>query len=61
MIMVGAHVYKILELPYGNKIKKRVPLEYFIIPYKKKYIINKTNPQYLEEAGGVNTILNILL
>ncbi|MFX1321383.1 MAG: CoA transferase subunit A [Promethearchaeota archaeon] len=29
--------------------------------YKNKYIINKTPAQYLEKAGGVQTILNILL
>jgi glutaconate CoA-transferase subunit A len=29
--------------------------------YKKKFIINKTPVQYLENAGGVQTILNILL
>ena len=29
--------------------------------YKDKYIINKTPAQYLEKAGGVQTILNILL
>lgn len=29
--------------------------------YKNKYIITKTPAQYLEEAGGVQTILNILL
>jgi len=29
--------------------------------YKNKYIINKTPVQYLEKAGGAQTILNILL
>ena len=29
--------------------------------YKQKYISIKTQAQYLEEAGGVNTILNVLL
>ena len=29
--------------------------------YKKKFIKGKTLAQYLEEAGGVQTILNILL
>ncbi|MFX1504189.1 MAG: CoA transferase subunit A [Promethearchaeota archaeon] len=29
--------------------------------YKKKFIIEKNSAQYLEEAGGVQTILNILL
>ncbi len=29
--------------------------------YKKKFITNKTAAQYLEEAGGVQTIFNILL
>lgn len=29
--------------------------------YKKKFITNKTTAQYLEEAGGVQTIYNILL
>jgi glutaconate CoA-transferase subunit A len=29
--------------------------------YRNKYIIGKTPAQYLEEAGGVQTILNILL
>jgi len=29
--------------------------------YKKKFITNKNSAQYLEEAGGVQTILNILL
>ncbi|GAG87105.1 unnamed protein product, partial [marine sediment metagenome] len=29
--------------------------------YKKKFIIKKTAAQYLEEAGGAQTILNILL
>ena len=29
--------------------------------YKKKFITNKTAAQYLEEAGGVQTIYNILL
>jgi glutaconate CoA-transferase subunit A len=29
--------------------------------YKNKFIINKTPVQYLENAGGVQTILNILL
>ncbi|MFW9876133.1 MAG: CoA transferase subunit A [Candidatus Thorarchaeota archaeon] len=29
--------------------------------YKKKFITNKTTAQYLEEAGGVQTIFNILL
>ncbi|MFX1411755.1 MAG: CoA transferase subunit A [Promethearchaeota archaeon] len=29
--------------------------------YKNNYIINKTPAQYLEKAGGVQTILNILL
>ncbi|MFX1343639.1 MAG: CoA transferase subunit A [Promethearchaeota archaeon] len=29
--------------------------------YKRKFIINKTTVQYLEEAGGVQTIFNILL
>ncbi len=29
--------------------------------YKKKFIIGKTPAQYLEEAGGVQTIFNILL
>jgi glutaconate CoA-transferase subunit A len=29
--------------------------------YKKKYILNKNNAQYLEEVGGAQTILNILL
>ena len=29
--------------------------------YKRKFILNKTHSQYLEEAGGIRTILNILL
>jgi glutaconate CoA-transferase subunit A len=29
--------------------------------YEKKYIINKTPVQYLENAGGIQTIFNILL
>ncbi|GAG68799.1 unnamed protein product [marine sediment metagenome] len=29
--------------------------------YRKNYILNKTNAQYLEEAGGAQMILNILL
>jgi glutaconate CoA-transferase subunit A len=29
--------------------------------YKKKYIIDKTPTQYLEEVGGIQTIFNILL
>jgi glutaconate CoA-transferase subunit A len=29
--------------------------------YKKKFIIEKTHTQYLEETGGIQTILNILL
>ncbi|MFX1259925.1 MAG: CoA transferase subunit A [Promethearchaeota archaeon] len=29
--------------------------------YKRNYILNKTHSQYLEEVGGVQTILNILL
>ncbi len=29
--------------------------------YKKKFIINKTTTQYLEETGGIQTIFNILL
>jgi len=29
--------------------------------YKKKYILGKSPAQYLEEAGGIQTILNILL
>ncbi len=29
--------------------------------YKKKFILNKTPAQYLEEAGGIQAILNILL
>jgi glutaconate CoA-transferase subunit A len=29
--------------------------------YKKKFIIDKTTSQYLEQAGGIQTILNILL
>lgn len=29
--------------------------------YKKKFIIGKTEPQYFEETGGVDTIFNILL
>jgi len=29
--------------------------------YKKKFITNKNSAQYLEEAGGVQTIFNILL
>ena len=29
--------------------------------YKNKYIMNKTPAQYLEKAGGAQTILNILL
>lgn len=29
--------------------------------YKRKYILNKTHSQYLEEVGGVQTILNVLL
>ncbi|TFG16049.1 MAG: hypothetical protein EU535_00380 [Promethearchaeota archaeon] len=29
--------------------------------YKQKFITNKTNVQYLEEVGGAETILNILL
>jgi glutaconate CoA-transferase subunit A len=29
--------------------------------YKKKFIINKTITQYLEETGGIQTIFNILL
>ena len=29
--------------------------------YKKKFILDKTPEQYLEEAGGIQTILNILL
>ncbi|MFX1385429.1 MAG: CoA transferase subunit A [Promethearchaeota archaeon] len=29
--------------------------------YKRKFILNKTHSQYLEEAGGIQTILNILL
>ena len=29
--------------------------------YKRKYILNKTHSQYLEEVGGIQTILNILL
>jgi glutaconate CoA-transferase subunit A len=29
--------------------------------YKKKFILEKTHTQYLEETGGIQTILNILL
>ena len=29
--------------------------------YKKKFILEKTHAQYLEETGGIQTILNILL
>ena len=29
--------------------------------YKQKYITGKSHNQYLEESGGVQTILNILL
>ena len=29
--------------------------------YKKKFILNKTPTQYLEEVGGIQTIFNILL
>ncbi len=29
--------------------------------YKEKFILGKTSAQYLEEAGGIQTILNILL
>ncbi len=29
--------------------------------YKKKFIVSKTPTQYLEETGGIQTILNILL
>lgn len=48
---------ELLRILYIFKCTLKV---YFEV-YKKKFILNKTNSQYLEEAGGVQTILNMLL
>jgi glutaconate CoA-transferase subunit A len=40
-------------------IQKYIKTEFNV--YKNQFIMNKTNVQYLEETGGVQTILNVLL
>ena len=63
----------VVKIPFGAHPTSTYPLytfdalhiqKYIIMDfeeYKQKFIINKTNAQYLEEAGGAQTILNILL
>jgi glutaconate CoA-transferase subunit A len=63
----------VVKIPFGAHPTSTYPLYTFdalhiqkyikmdFEEYKQKFIINKTNAQYLEEAGGAQTILNILL
>ena len=63
----------VVKIPFGAHPTSTYPLYTFdalhiqkyikmdFEEYKQKFIINKTNAQYLEEVGGAQTILNILL
>jgi glutaconate CoA-transferase subunit A len=63
----------VVKLPFGAHPTSCYPFytfdplhiqEYLISDfsdYEKKFIINKTPVQYLENSGGIQTIFNILL
>ena len=57
----GAHPTSTYPLYTFDALHIQTYLKTNFEEYKKKYILNKNNAQYLEEVGGAQSILNILL
>ena len=57
----GAHPTSSYPIYTFDPIHIQTYLDTDFKSYKQKYITEKSHAQYLEEAGGAQTILNILL